>query len=454
MTEKISKSPITIVMVAYNEIENVKVSVQSIRLFADVDVSLILVDNGSADGLQNWAKEQEDLTYVFMDEGHISCGKVMNMVRRELQIDTDLLIMGGHFMLTPGYLLRLAEVLYAEENVGAVGGLYNGGQHCQNIPYTISDYKMAIEAACMEGKAEGKRALMLFSGATLWKKDVLDELGEFEEGLDGLPAVIDDYCLRMIMKDKKMMVCTNAFLWSLLTEHKIEDEYAQVWEMTFLEKKWGMHYFNGGYNRNVIGLIEAEKYEEIAVLEIGCDCGATLMEIKNRYPNARVYGSEINERSAAIAAHFAQVEVNNIEEKNLSFPKKMFDYIIFADVLEHLHDPLETVNYCREFLREGGMIIASIPNVMHISVMEQLMHGNFTYMPTGLLDKTHIHLFTYKEIVRMFNAAGYEVVNVATTQMSITDKQSELIDRLLEWGEGTERFMYETFQYIVKAKLQ
>lgn len=43
---------------------------------------------------------------------------------------------------------------------------------------------------------------------------------------------------------------------------------------------------------------------------------------------------------------------------------------------------------------------------------------------------------------------------MAASQMSITDKQSELIDRFLEWGEGTGRFMYETFQYIVKAKLR
>lgn len=454
MMENSSKRPVTIVMLAYNEMEYVKVAVESIRLFADVDISLVLVDNGSVDDLRSWAGGQEDLTYVFMDEGHMSCAKVLNMVRKELKLETDLMIMGGHFMLTPGFLSRLLEVLYSEEEVGAVGGLYNGGRNCQELPYSISDYEKAVKEAAMEENAEGKRALMLFSGAILWKKEILDELGAFEEGVDGLPAVIEDYCLRMIMKDKKMKVCTNAYMWSLVTENKIEDEYPQVWETIFLEKKWGMHYFNGGYNRNVIGLLETGTKEDIAVLEIGCDCGATLMEIKNRYPGAKVYGSEINERSAEIASHFAKVEVNNIEEQNLAFPKKMFDYIIFGDVLEHLHNPLETVSYCREFLREGGMIIASIPNVMHVSVMEGLLHGNFTYKPTGLLDKTHIHLFTYKEIVRMFHSCGFDIIDMAFTRVTITEEQSALIDRLLELGEDAERFMYETFQYVVKAKMR
>jgi O-antigen biosynthesis protein len=31
------------------------------------------------------------------------------------------------------------------------------------------------------------------------------------------------------------------------------------------------------------------------VLELGCACGATLLEIKNRYPNAELYGIELNE---------------------------------------------------------------------------------------------------------------------------------------------------------------
>lgn len=60
-------------------------------------------------------------------------------------------------------------------------------------------------------------------------------------------------------------------------------------------------------------------------------------------------------------------------------------------------------------MNEGGEILASIPNLMYISVIEQLLYGNFTYTDIGLLDKTYIHLFTYNEIVRMFDEAGYDI---------------------------------------------
>lgn len=52
-----------IIIVADNEAEYVKLSVESIRMFADVeDLGVTVVDNGSTDGLGEWAKEQTDIT--------------------------------------------------------------------------------------------------------------------------------------------------------------------------------------------------------------------------------------------------------------------------------------------------------------------------------------------------------------------------------------------------------
>lgn len=97
-------------------------------------------------------------------------------------------------------------------------------------------------------------------------------------------------------------------------------------------------------------------------------------------------------------------------------------------------------------------MIANIPNVMHISVIEELLKGNFTYAETGLLDKSHIHLFTYNEIIRMFWEAGYDICQMGCVGHCINDNQKKIIDRLLCIENTAERFMYEAFQYIVKAK--
>lgn len=213
-----------------------------------------------------------------------------------------------------------------------------------------------------------------------------------------------------------------------------------------------MHYFNSDCNMKLIDMIDRNREEAFTALEIGCDCGANLLEIRNRFPNATVYGSEINEAAARVASHVASVQVNNIEEQNFTFENSFFDYILFGDVLEHLHDPLRAIQYCRGFLKEGGCIIASIPNLMHISVMEKLLQGNFTYTETGLLDKTHIHLFTYNELLRMFAVGGYEVEDVQAVIYSVTAEQKALIGRLLEIQSGASGVMYEAFQYDVRAR--
>lgn len=441
---------ITVLILAYNELENIKKTVQGFRLFGDIPISMVVVDNGSTDGLREWIKDQTDLTYVYLDEGSMGWAKAINSVRKELQINTDVLIMERHYVLTPRYLRRLTEVLYEDEDIGAVGGVCNEAYYGQMIHGNIHNYKEAVEQAGREMATEGKRAIMLDHGAILWKKDTLDFIGEFCEKADSMYTVMNDYCLRVVMDGRKLMVCTNAFLWKLSTESKND---AFEWEKDVMEEKWGIHYFCS-YNESLIQLIENTGNGEMAVLEIGCANGGTLAEIKNRYPEAKVYGTELNVHAAAIAAHFAEATVNNIEDKNLPFHKNMFDYILFGDVLEHLHEPMEILKYCREFLREGGCIIASIPNVMHVSVIEQLLQGNFTYTEYGLLDKTHIHMFTYNEIIRTFYEAGYEIEKIGSNKIQMRDEQEKLIDSLLSLGNRTERFMYDTFRFVLRARVR
>lgn len=44
----------------------------------------------------------------------------------------------------------------------------------------------------------------------------------------------------------------------------------------------------------------------------------------------------------------------------------------------------------KPYIKHNGVILASIPNVAHISVLAPLLAGNWSYTEYGLLDKTHI----------------------------------------------------------------
>jgi 2-polyprenyl-3-methyl-5-hydroxy-6-metoxy-1,4-benzoquinol methylase len=80
-----------------------------------------------------------------------------------------------------------------------------------------------------------------------------------------------------------------------------------------------------------------------------------------------------------------------------------YDFIIFADVLEHLHNPKNVIARVKKFLKEDGFILTSIPNIGHNAILMSLRNGKFRYTETGLLDNTHIHFFTREGIYEMFH---------------------------------------------------
>ena len=95
------------------------------------------------------------------------------------------------------------------------------------------------------------------------------------------------------------------------------------------KEKWGFSSeYSSGIRFDLINNIEKDRNEEFNVLEVGCACGASLLEIKNRYPNAKLYGIEIDKFSASIAKKFADVRAEDIEKSALSYEENFFDYII------------------------------------------------------------------------------------------------------------------------------
>ena len=87
--------------------------------------------------------------------------------------------------------------------------------------------------------------------------------------------------------------------------------------------------------------------------------------------------------------------------------RESFDYILYADVLEHLRDPEKVLKKMKGFLKQDGRVLLSVPNVAHGDIIMNLLRDQFTYLPLGLLDDTHIHLFAYENLHTMIKNAGY-----------------------------------------------
>lgn len=165
----------------------------------------------------------------------------------------------------------------------------------------------------------------------------------------------------------------------------------------------------GGVHAKIIDWAGAGK----TVLDVGCAAGYLGAELKNR--GNQVFGVEVSDLAARAAAdRLDGVIVGNIEDLDLPYPKGHFDVIICADILEHLFQPAEALMKLRQYLKDDGVLIASIPNIAHWSVRLKLLFGRYDYEEAGLLDRGHIRFFTFDSALKMIRAAGFKVARYDT----------------------------------------
>lgn len=104
-----------------------------------------------------------------------------------------------------------------------------------------------------------------------------------------------------------------------------------------------------------------------------------------------------------------------------------FDTILCLDILEHLRDPWTTVRQLKTGLRPGGVMIISVPNVSHYSVVGPLLLGKFELTDAGIKDRTHLRWFTRTSAIELAAQSGMKIDCV---QNNIYSRRDQLINRL------------------------
>ncbi len=94
-----------------------------------------------------------------------------------------------------------------------------------------------------------------------------------------------------------------------------------------------------------------------------------------------------------------------------------FDVVVCADVLEHLADPESLLERIRGWLKNGGVLLASLPNIANISVRLALLFGHFRYAERGILDQTHLSFYTRASARHLIESCGYAIHAMEPTAM-------------------------------------
>jgi len=167
----------------------------------------------------------------------------------------------------------------------------------------------------------------------------------------------------------------------------------------------------------------------ISVLDFGCGNGTGVSQFLIQ-KEVRYYGVDCHEPSLSYArAHFQCENATFLDH----LPEGvLFDVIVYADILEHLEDPLAVLQDHSRMLKEGAMIIGSVPNgrgpfevekridkLLALSAGIRLaakLKGNLT--SHGLLYKAtvpynfnsgHCQFFNRRSLVATLHGAGFGI---------------------------------------------
>lgn len=146
------------------------------------------------------------------------------------------------------------------------------------------------------------------------------------------------------------------------------------------------------------------------VLDIGCNDGyiGKMSNSTNKFYGLD-YFKESAEEAKKIYTDALQYDLNNL----IVLPWNVkFDILVFADVLEHVLHPEVVLNFfVTNYLKDNGKIIISLPNIANWQTRLNLLAGNFNYKDTGIMDKTHLHFYTFKSAKSLISKKDLKLIS-------------------------------------------
>jgi len=142
------------------------------------------------------------------------------------------------------------------------------------------------------------------------------------------------------------------------------------------------------------------------VIDLGAGPGGLASELARKgCPTAVVDIVAPTQSTPGVVTHVADLN------EELDLPIQDYDYYLLLDVIEHLKDPEAFLDSLRARLDDAPRtLIITTPNIAFIVPRLMLLLGQFNYGQTGILDRTHTRLFTFRTLRRLLRDAGFQIL--------------------------------------------
>lgn len=146
--------------------------------------------------------------------------------------------------------------------------------------------------------------------------------------------------------------------------------------------------------RQYINIVLKKRFKNrsgLKILDMGCGTGAVIEYL--RLKNQQVIGIDAN----SVAVDYCRqksLPVEKSEAHKTKFSDGVFDVILALDLLEHLENPEEAIKEMGRILKQGGLLIATVPAHQFLwSYHDVSLHHKKRYNKESLIDLFKVNFF-------------------------------------------------------------
>lgn len=410
----------SIILVTKDRLDYTKSCIESIRRHtAAGSYELILVDNGSEDGTIDWVKAEPDIALI--ENGYNAgfpkgCNQGAAAAAGEL-----LLLLNNDTLVTPGWLEGLRRNLLSDPLIAAVGPVTNSAYYWTQIPShytTVEEMDRFSESVRMSAANHPmEERLKLIGFCMLLRREAYEAAGGMDERFGIGNYEDDDLSLRLRLLGYKLMLCRDTFIhhYGSVSFKADSAMYLHLFARNnqLFREKWGFASSEAlSIHMDMLGLLDREASLVAAgsgagglrFLNIGCGCGATLLSLKHRFPDAALYGVEKNEQAARIARAVGIRVFASEEPEHWGFEAGSLDGILVGDA--HVCGTPEMMKRLKGLLKPGGWLIGTFLNRHYYPFMLRYLQPD-----NGHAQHQSAYLYSIEQVRELYADSGFASVS-------------------------------------------
>lgn len=206
--------PISIVIPAFNQLQYCEQCIESIRRHTTRAYRLILVDNGSTDGVAEYFDSVAGAVAVHAGENRGFAGGVNLGLERATG---HTVVLNNDTLVPRGWLERLEAALLHADDVGMVGPMSNwvsGPQQIPDLNFTaIEEVNAYSDELALRNAGRYVETDRLVGFCLLIRDRALEQVGGFDESFGLGNYEDDDYCLRVRAAGYRLCIAEDAFVF-------------------------------------------------------------------------------------------------------------------------------------------------------------------------------------------------------------------------------------------------